>query len=64
MENLKISEMENISALGGSEVVDGICAAVGLTRLFGWAVPGLNVAVYACTAYAVGRVTGLIGDNW
>lgn len=60
MKTLGLKEMELYTAGRAVDIVDGICAAVGLTRLFGWAVPGLNVAVGACTVYTVGRVTGLI----
>ncbi len=49
MKDLEIKKLEKIN--GGNDFVDGFCLTVGATGLFGWTVPGLNVAKGFCVGW-------------
>jgi len=60
MNKLELNSLCEIQGGGGREVVDGICAAVGVAGLLRFVVPGLGYAAIACAGWGIGRGMGWI----
>ncbi|WP_157766029.1 hypothetical protein [Aquimarina aggregata] len=57
MRDLKFEEVQEVNGGDLADFADGACLAVGTTSLFGWAVPGLNVAKAGCLIWAAIKIS-------
>lgn len=60
MKNLTLEQLELLEGGDAINVIDGLCAAVGMAGLLRFAVPGLNYAGYACAGWGIARGAGWI----